>query len=1302
MVPSQEIVENNRTKNALISLVRDIFVPGNDCNSHPVVSVPHQCSPVVHHSSHTATNHPASPLVTANRFDVIAEVSEVDDFSTSPAPEIAPLASSCSEDVPLVAAYVHSTPIEVFLDTGSPVNIINKDLVTKLGLIEEMTPTSIILNSVSSNSLFTEGEISLTIRIRGADLTLTLIVVRSCVFPGDIMLGFQSMRENDITLIPAHLTIVMRGVTIPLTSKCSAGGDNPISSCEPFHALSRNVASCLKPTVHVNIGSGRYYNREPKDNERHLTVQPLLSAGFVVRGTNVQPNSTQVVKLRLRNRGYVNATSVPESCKNHRLNIEEAIYSIDPSDNTVPLRVANLSNQQITLRTNSILLEFNLLKDELFIEDLPQARVCAVSSSPDARINLKETILPENVHFPEALPELIELLTNYREILPDPDAPLTRTNIGKHSISLKPDTKPVYVHAYRLPHSRRELVEEMITDMSDKKVIRPSHSPWNAPMILVPKKNGSLRPVIDYRKLNDCTIDDRYPIPVLSDLLREIGPGNTVFTTIDLTSGFWQVELEEASKPLTAFSTPGGHWEFNSMPFGLKGAPLTFSRIMANVFHGLLGKSLLLYLDDMIIVSKTMKEHMEKLEVVFSKLKGANLLINPEKCNFLKKELDFLGHTVSVEGCKPNQDKVSALHKLPRPKCARDISVFMGMLQFYREYIPGFSILACPLTELLKKDVTFTWDARHESAFNTLRNCLTNPPVLVFPDFNEPFIVTTDACKYGIGGCLSQVRGTGRQAKKLPIAFFSKKCSPAEMNFSVTDLEGLAVIRSLDYFKDIIMGYPIIVETDHIALKQYLSEGKDAQGRVSRWIAKVALFGPEIRYVPGKLNVVADCLSRQVACIEPINREHIKTLQQQDPTYAALIIAITNNTTRPKIPRLPVDDFYLSDGLLYRSSKPASKRSTQSREYNQLVVPEAYVPTLLKLLHNSRFGAHVGEDKCVKTARKKYFFQKMQPRISEHIKACETCARFKGHTHPEAPILTMTPPSMPFERVAMDVVNIGRSSSGNDKVLTMICCFSRYCRLVAIPDKKPETIIKAFNTAWVCTFGTPKTILTDNGGEFVCHQMTKYCNDCNIEQVTSTPYHPQGNGICERVNQEILKAIRFIFDKEHGDWDNYLPEVQLTINAGHHSSINESPHYLIFAQDIRLPYDLHNQPRSPVYNPDDYAGIVKRRKQLAFQAARKALGRANEAQMSAQHKVARPKEIEEGRLIWIKRRPLEHEPQKLMPRFEGPYRVTRSRNHKVTAELLSDPSQIKTVHLDQVKPHVTSSEPFPGLVDIQV
>ena len=354
----QDLVEKTKHKNVLLQLVKDLHG-----NNHPVAKVNRQYSPVVHHPSHKATDHTSPPLLTANRFDVIAGVSDMDTHSKSPAPGITPQTSKCSEDVPLVEASVHSTPIEIFLDTGSPVNIINKDLITKLELTDDIVPSSIILSSVSSNSLSIEGEISLTIQIRGNKLTLPFIVVRSCVFPGDVMIGFQSMRENDIKLDPSNLTIKLGGKTIPLTSKCVTNSGNLDRPCKPFHALSRNVASCIKPTVHVNIGSGRFYTREPKDNERHLTIKPLLSDGFVVTGTNIQPNSNKIVKIRLRFRGYLNASTVPDSCKKSNLNIEPAIYSIDQSDDTVHLRVANVSDQQVTLRANSMLLEFNLLKD---------------------------------------------------------------------------------------------------------------------------------------------------------------------------------------------------------------------------------------------------------------------------------------------------------------------------------------------------------------------------------------------------------------------------------------------------------------------------------------------------------------------------------------------------------------------------------------------------------------------------------------------------------------------------------------------------------------------------------------------------------------------------------------------------------------------------------------------------------------------------------------------------------------------------------------------------------------------------
>ena len=1216
------------------------------------------------------------------------------DSPNTATPAATPDADTCSQDVPIVPARVYKLPVEIFIDTGSPVNVINKDLVLKLGKYHDITRTSITLNSVTANNLSCLGEIVLPIKIGNFNIKASCVVVSNCAFPGDILMGFKCMRENRIFIRPSDLEIRIHDTTFPLTSKCNSSQGT--RTCHKYHEISRSIASCFPSTVRVRDDSGCITSRPPKDNEPLLSTEPLLSDGFVMVGTTIKPHSNQRVKIQLRNTGFLNATSVPESCKHPSLLVERGVYSINSSDNSVCLCVANISDQQVSLRGKSILVQFDLLALDFFISDLPKATICALTSSPTACNRLKETILPENVHYPEAVPDLIQLLTKFKEVLPDPDAPLTKTNVMKHSIKLKPDTRPVYVHAYRLPHSRREKAEELVQEMKDKGVIRNSKSPFNAPLILVPKKNGTFRPVVDFRKLNDVTVDDRHPIPVLTDLLTEIGPGNKVFSTIDLTQGFWQVELDDTSKPYTAFSTTKGHYEFNRMPFGLKTAPITFSRIMAHVFNDLLGDTLLLYLDDMLIVSKTVEEHLTKLETVFTRLRDANLLINPEKCCFLRTHLRFLGHTVAEKGCTPNDEKTSAIAKYPRPKNAKDIRVFMGMMQFYRMYIPGFSIVAAPLTHLLKDDIVFSWNVDQETAFNTLRAALTTEPVLIHADFSQPFIVATDACKTGIGGALMQ----HRDGKLRPIAFFSRKCTPAEQNFSVTESEGLAVVESLLKFKDIILGYQIEVRTDHQALTSYFSKGENAQGRVGRWILKVNEFSPTIKYIPGKINVVADALSRYVGCLSvAFNESNLKDLQQLDPQYGDIIKSLKDSTPLPKVAGLPVNEFILDGDLLYRISKP-KKRSTQIREYRQLVVPEAAIPNLLQWLHSSLYGAHAGPDRCIKACRKKYFFPRMASRISNFVKSCETCAQFKGSVHAPAPILTLDPPSQPFEKVALDLLDIGHSTSGNKKVLTMIDMFSRLCRLAAIPDKRPETIIRAFNKHWICELGTPKSILTDNGGEFNAEQMQRFCSDCKIQKFNITAHHPEGNGICERLNQEVLKGLRVALQRNPDAWDESLPEVQLAINSAHHSSVNESPHYIVFGQDVQLPYELHRQNPDPQYNSEDYAGMVRRRKQTVFHEVRKYLDRANRDQSNAQHKKARSKHISEGDLVMFKHRPATSELPKLAPRFEGPYRVLQVLNNKVTGMHIRASEKVKRVHLNEVKPLDQTFDPFLGVEDI--
>ncbi|ROT65765.1 hypothetical protein C7M84_016253 [Penaeus vannamei] len=360
------------------------------------------------------------------------------------------------------------------------------------------------------------------------------------------------------------------------------------------------------------------------------------------------------------------------------------------------------------------------------------------------------------------------------------------------------------------------------------------HIALPSPMILVPKKDGSFRPVVDYRKLNAVTIPEPFPIPNLRLLLQDIGSGNLVFSTLDLAKGFLQVPVAKESRPLTAFSTHMGHFEFLRTPFGLRNSPLTFSRLMSIVLSGMINDQVMVYLDDILICSPSVSEHEKKLRQVFERLASAGLTINPGKCQFFRSELDFLGHTLTSNGIAPNQNKVQAVIDFPRPQNQKDLKSFLGLSGFYRPFIKDYGSIAQPLTTLLKKDVPFVWAKETEDSFLQLKALLANAPVLAFPDFELPFVLTTDASSVGLGATLHQkVNG-----KLRPIAFASRTLKPAERSYHTTDRELLAITYALRHFRE------------------------DPHGRRARAIEVLAEYDVTIVYLPGRQNVVADALSR--------------------------------------------------------------------------------------------------------------------------------------------------------------------------------------------------------------------------------------------------------------------------------------------------------------------------------------------------------------------------------------------------------------------------------------------------------
>lgn len=456
---------------------------------------------------------------------------------------------------------------------------------------------------------------------------------------------------------------------------------------------------------------------------------------------------------------------------------------------------------------------------------------------------------------------LIKTLMRHKNAFHFNNKKLSFTNVIKHRIETTDDA-PVYTKNYRLPHNYRDEVRIQIEQMLRDNIIRHSNSAYNSPIWIVPKKpdlngNRKLRLVIDFRKLNKKTIEDRYPIPNITDILDKLGKC-MYFTTLDLASGFHQLEIDERDIHKTAFSTSDGHFEFLRMPFGLKNAPSTFQRVVNGVLSELIGKICLVYVDDIIIFSSSLQEHIENLNKVLDRLRKFNLKIQLNKSEFLKKDVKFLGHIITSEGIKPNPDLIKSIKEWPLPLTIKDLQAFLGTIGYYRRFIQDFAKIVKPLTCQLKKDCKIEHSEDFVKAFEKCKEILMCSSILQYPDFSKPFNLTTDASNYAIGAVLSQ----GPTGSDKPVAFASRTLNKAETNYSTTEKELLAIIWATKYFRPYLFGRKFTLYTDHKPLT-YMFSTKDGNPRLVRWRLSLSEYSFDIQYKAGKQNVVADGLSRQ-------------------------------------------------------------------------------------------------------------------------------------------------------------------------------------------------------------------------------------------------------------------------------------------------------------------------------------------------------------------------------------------------------------------------------------------------------
>jgi hypothetical protein len=457
--------------------------------------------------------------------------------------------------------------------------------------------------------------------------------------------------------------------------------------------------------------------------------------------------------------------------------------------------------------------------------------------------------------------QIEKMCSAYQDIFHLPGEVLTSTTAVRHEIRMEPGIEPVNAKPYRLPEAQKLEVRNQVEELKKGWIITESNSPWNSPLLIVPKKADATgekrwRLVIDYRKVNEKTVGDAYPLPDVTEISDQLGQSK-YFSCIDMVMGYHQIEVAELDRAKTAFSTKEGYWEYKRLPFGLKTAPATFQRMMNVVLSGLTGSRCFVFLDDIVVYARSLAEHATKLREVFDRIRENRLKLKPEKCEFLRKEVSYLGHVISENGVLPERTKTKAVEEFPTPQNVKQLRSFLGLLSYYRRFVPNFSHIAAPLHTLLKKDTPYEWTADHEQTFQSLKGKLLSPPILRYPDFNRRFVLTTDASGEGLGAVLSQ----GEIGKDLPVAFASRTLNRAEKSYSTTEKELLAIVWGMRYFRPYLYGRKFTAVTDHKPLT-WIMNVKDPGSRLLRWRIKLEEYNYEVVYNKGALNTNADALSR--------------------------------------------------------------------------------------------------------------------------------------------------------------------------------------------------------------------------------------------------------------------------------------------------------------------------------------------------------------------------------------------------------------------------------------------------------
>lgn len=787
--------------------------------------------------------------------------------------------------------------------------------------------------------------------------------------------------------------------------------------------------------------------------------------------------------------------------------------------------------------------------------------------------------------------QLEELIRQHLSVFSQGNDDIGRTSVVKHLIDTQ-GSKPIKIPPRRLPIYRREEAHKLLEEMRAAKVISPSTSPWSSPVVLVKKKNGSLRFCVDYRRLNDATKKDSYPLPRIDLTIEALGESQW-FSTLDLQSGYWQVEMAPEDKEKTAFTFGHGLYEFNVMPFGLANAPATFQRLMELVLNGVPPQACLVYLDDIIVHGRSFEEAASNLQTVLNRLSEAGLKLSPSKCHLFREEVKYLGFIISRDGLKTDPEKVSAVTNWPTPKNKKELQSFLGLCAYYRRFVKNFSVIAGPLNALTRKNIRFEWTSETQESFERLKTEMATAPVLRQPREDAEFLLDTDASHHAWGAVLAQIV----DGREHVVEYYSKTFSRPELNYCVTRKELLAVIKSVQHFQPYLLGRHFTVRTDHASLK-WLMNFKNPEGQTARWIEILQQFDFDVQHRAGNKHANADALSRRpcedsgcsnctrVEARDVVNvnvsvvLEDIGSLQQQDEEIGLVQRWLQEGHRPPSdgirhlSPNLKAlwsmwPSLVLRNGIVFR------KFTTADGTAEQIILPRALRCKVLEHLHENPAGGHFGYEKTLAKVKSRYYWIGCSDDTRDWCTTCEVCQSRGGGRRKQKAALQIVNAGAPFERVAIDVLGpLPTTNRGNRYVLVLMDYFTKWPEALALPDQTAETVADALLDNVFSRFGVPLELHSDQGRNFESDVFQQMLKRLQIEKTRTTPRHPQSDGMVERFNRTIANYLAKYVSDNQKDWDEYLPMLLLAYRSALHETTQQTPAKLLFGRELRLPIDL--------------------------------------------------------------------------------------------------------------------------------